>query len=411
MIRDSRLSGARPAQGSRILAVSPVPPWPPNGGTHHRVASQLRALSTLTGMPVDLVILRAPAAGPSAWFDAVNVVADVPLGPDNRVPGERMLRAVVFQKPIGIHRRLASAARHAQEMLGDQRYALHWIFKAEIADNWEPRGVPMIVDLDDIESRKTLAGMAAVAEQYPKSVRPLVAYRDRMSARGWGRLQASAVGRSSGYLVCAQEDADAIPGAPCFVVPNAVVGLPDDAADHPRPDAVTRILLHGTLTYAPNADAVQWLLSEIAPQVWSQEPEIVFQLAGRVSPELVERFKDDRIEFSGFVPDMLQLVQTAGVVVAPLRYGGGTRVKLIEAAATAAPIVATSIGAEGLPFTPGTDIVIADDAAAFARAIVSLARDPAARRSLGSAARATYVSQMSQDTVTRAVAEVLDAVL
>ena len=93
------------------------------------------------------------------------------------------------------------------------------------------------------------------------------------------------------------------------------------------------------------------------------------------------------MEFTGTVPDMRDEIAKAETCVVPLRIGSGTRLKILEAAAMGKPIVSTTLGAEGLDFVNGEEIVLADDPAKFAEAVAELLADPGARRKLGDAAR------------------------
>jgi glycosyltransferase involved in cell wall biosynthesis len=93
------------------------------------------------------------------------------------------------------------------------------------------------------------------------------------------------------------------------------------------------------------------------------------------------------VEFTGTVPDMRVEIASAAVCVVPLRLGSGTRLKILESSAMAKPIVSTRLGAEGLNFIDGQEIVLADEPAAFANAVLKLLNAPADRKRMGQAAR------------------------
>src|SRR5262249_18019984 len=112
------------------------------------------------------------------------------------------------------------------------------------------------------------------------------------------------------------------------------------------------------------------------------------------------------VRLTGRVPDIRPYVHESAVSIVPLRIAGGTRIKLYEAMAMGQPIVSTSVGAEGLTVTHGHDIVLADSAEAFADAVASLLRDPAARERLGRTARQGVERAFSWD---RAAGEFADA--
>jgi glycosyltransferase involved in cell wall biosynthesis len=97
--------------------------------------------------------------------------------------------------------------------------------------------------------------------------------------------------------------------------------------------------------------------------------------------------RNDHVEVTGGVEDIRAYVRDASVYVVPLRIGGGTRLKIFEAMAMGKAVVATSVGAEGLPVEHGKDIILADDPAEFAEAVSALLANPAAREKLGKAGR------------------------
>lgn len=151
-----------------------------------------------------------------------------------------------------------------------------------------------------------------------------------------------------------------------------------------------RILFCGTLSYPPNADAVRWLATDILPRIRRVEPGARLTVVGRGAPEDVERIAgaDPAIELLGWVDDLAPIFEASAVSVAPLRSGGGTRLKIVEALAAGRATVSTTIGAEGLSLDDGVHLRIADDAGAFAETVVELLRDRDARVRLGTGGRA-----------------------
>jgi glycosyltransferase involved in cell wall biosynthesis len=107
----------------------------------------------------------------------------------------------------------------------------------------------------------------------------------------------------------------------------------------------------------------------------------------------------NRVELTGFVPDLRPHLAAASVVVVPLRLGGGTRLKIVEAMAMGKPIVSTTLGAEGIDALPGRDILIADEPESFATSVVRLLDDAPLRARLGESARRLAVERYSWTTV------------
>jgi glycosyltransferase involved in cell wall biosynthesis len=134
--------------------------------------------------------------------------------------------------------------------------------------------------------------------------------------------------------------------------------------------------------------AAEHLIDHIWPLVALQVPGARLLIAGG-KPERVRQHAapPERVEFLGFVDDLSALYARAAVVCCPLLTGAGTRIKIIEAAAHGKAIVSTTLGAEGLQFRDGSEILLRDGAENFARACVHMLQDPATRETMGSAAR------------------------
>jgi glycosyltransferase involved in cell wall biosynthesis len=150
-----------------------------------------------------------------------------------------------------------------------------------------------------------------------------------------------------------------------------------------------RVMFLGSMDWPANIDGVDLFCQEIWPRVVEAVPDARFQVVGRNPPARIQRLASDSVEIVGGVPSVMPYLQGAPVFVVPLRIGGGTRLKIYEAMAAARAIVSTTVGAEGLDYTDGRDIVIADEPATFAAAVIRLLRDPAARLALGHGAGAT----------------------
>lgn len=144
------------------------------------------------------------------------------------------------------------------------------------------------------------------------------------------------------------------------------------------------IFFHGTLHYWPNTQAVAWLAEEILPRLLPRHPGLKALVVGVNPPRY---YAHSAIVFTGPVEDLPRHIAAADVCVCPVRSGGGTRMKLLEYFAAGKATVSTTKGAEGIRYTPGREIAIADDADGFADAVDALLRDAGARERMGEAAR------------------------
>ena len=150
------------------------------------------------------------------------------------------------------------------------------------------------------------------------------------------------------------------------------------------------LIFTGAMTYGANYEAMEFFLQDVYPLVKARQPGVTLRITGSTQGVPLRRLPlDESVLLTGYVDDVRPLIWDSAVCVAPLRVGGGTRLKILEAMALGRPVVATSKGAEGLEVTHGYDILIADDPATFADCILRLLADPSLRERLAQAARQT----------------------
>ena len=161
---------------------------------------------------------------------------------------------------------------------------------------------------------------------------------------------------------------------------------PAQPSQHDRPFTMGFL---GSMDWMPNIDAALYFVRDILPLVRASLPDARFKIIGRNPPARIRDLavRDVGIEVTGTVADVQPHVHDCDAIVVPLKAGGGTRIKIFEAMAMGVPVVSTTIGAEGLAVTHGEDILIADDDAAFAAALVRLASDCQFQQSLAKRAR------------------------
>jgi glycosyltransferase involved in cell wall biosynthesis len=167
-----------------------------------------------------------------------------------------------------------------------------------------------------------------------------------------------------------------------------------------------RVVFTGSMDWEPNIDAVEYFLSQIWPAIRKEFPDAIFQIVGRNPFPKVQRLASKSVQVTGTVPSVAEYLEKASVVVVPLRIGGGTRLKIFEAMAMGKALVSTSIGAEGLAVESGRDLLLADNAASFADAVLVLLHDGAIRRRLEQAA-VQLIAQYDWSRVVKQFAEVL----
>ncbi len=230
-----------------------------------------------------------------------------------------------------------------------------------------------------------------------------------IEARKMSAYETRTLSRFQHVIAVSDHDRDAMltlsPGCPITVVPTGV----DTEQYQVVPSVSGRpplIVFTGSMDWEPNIDAMEYFCRDVWPAVLAGFPDARFQIVGRNPHPRVQRLASSSVEVTGTVASVIDYLRTATVVIVPLRIGGGTRLKIFEAMAMAKAMVSTSIGAEGLDVTHGRDVLIADNAQAFADSILLLLRDPQLRRTYEQNA-ASLAARFDWSQIARRFADVL----
>jgi polysaccharide biosynthesis protein PslH len=219
------------------------------------------------------------------------------------------------------------------------------------------------------------------------------------------RLERRLCAEASLVLTCSEADErvlreDLLGGAPCQtrVVPN---GVDIDGFSAPGP-AETRghLVFTGSMDWAPNENAVLAFLDEIWPELERRFPDLRFFVVGRnPSGRLKARAGLRRVTVTGTVPDVRPFLRQALALVVPMRVGGGTRLKILEAFAARVPVLSTALGIEGIAAVPGVHHLQAETPAEFVAAVERLRGDPALGARLTAAAHELAALRYGWDVV------------
>ena len=181
----------------------------------------------------------------------------------------------------------------------------------------------------------------------------------------------------------------------------------------PVEETANSLVFTGSMDWLPNEDAMLYFVDAILPLIKQQCPDVSLEVVGR-SPSrklqaLAEREKSVRL--TGWVEDIRPFVARGSICIVPLRIGGGTRLKILEAMAMSKAVVSTSVGAEGLPVQAGENILLADTPGDFADSVVSLLRDSKERKRMGASARVLVQEKYSWPKVAENFARALHDVV
>jgi glycosyltransferase involved in cell wall biosynthesis len=384
-----------------ILFISPVVPRPDGIGIELRAFSHLQAIAE--NADVHLVLgMTQPQLAADLALDAarwlckrVTVIRLQPSGKmaTRRLPGlTALIRLFGLRQPCywpeaadaeGLSRELQKIAFETVFCFRIRSYVLFEYLYAV----GRPRNSKIFVDFDDIES-------LAIEREIPYLKCTLGFERTLVS-----RLEAietaiveSRIQRNVDVIsICSEADRLRLesrrPRASIFVLPNAI---PKARALPLRPlGPVAKLLFVGTMSFPPNEDAVLYFSEEILPRIRAAcHMSVSLTIVGhRPSANVRALAKDSAISVTGGVKSVEPYYDATDLVVAPVRFGGGTRIKILEALAFRRPVVATTLAAEGLQLRPGHDLLIADGAEEFALRCVELLCDESSRFNLATSGR------------------------
>jgi glycosyltransferase involved in cell wall biosynthesis len=230
------------------------------------------------------------------------------------------------------------------------------------------------------------------------------------AAANWRKLRREELGTyrsADGVYLCSAADErrllDQIPGVRTAVIPNGadVEYYRPHPAD-PAPDGRT-VVYFGLLSTVPNIDGVTNFAQNIWPRIAAAHPQARWKIIGGRLPPSLLALAGPRVELTGFVWVLRPHLAAAAAVVVPLRLGGGTRLKIVEAMAMGKAIVSTTLGVEGIEAIPGRDILVEDEPAAFADAVSRLLAEPSLAARIGQSARRLAVERYAWSRAARAL--------
>jgi glycosyltransferase involved in cell wall biosynthesis len=392
----------------RLLFLTPQFPYPPHKGTTLRNYNIIAELAQRH--EIDLLSFVDVPRGPSPLDGQCRRIATVPV--PQRPTWRRAIETVSSPWPdMGLRLWSKDFLQQLQAWLADGQYDVIQVEGLEVARYVSSTGSfssnetvhlkserkPLFV-FDDHNAEYLLQRRMAEAEIAMHGWNAGAVY----SSIQWRKLRRfeRRVCRQADRVVCVSEaDAEAIKqlntALQVSVIPNGV------DTDFYRRDRIAPLELSphtlvftGTMDFRPNVDAMLWFTQDVVPLIKREVPDVELCIVGQRPHARLDVLRGDpSITLTGAVEDTRPYTSAASVYVVPLRMGGGTRLKLLEAMALQAPIVSTTLGAEGFAVQHERELLLADSAAAFARAVVSLIDDRARARVLGEAGRSLAVQR------------------
>ncbi len=377
-----------------IVFISQIVPYPPHGGVSQRGFNLLRELGR--HHRVDFLAFIHPEAfrketdleeSRQVLGRFCSKLEYFRLWPKRSVAHKytAFLASVFYSKPFSVMaHRSAALERRFKQILGAEKPDLVHLDTIALASLGNFCGnVPVVLAHHNIESllMKRRANLESTL------------FRRWFAGRQAGLLSDYETKQSPRFplnIMVSDSDADylrqAVPVVRTIVVENGV----DTEYFQPRAGEEQRAVIYtGGMNMFANRDAVLWFLKKVWPLIKQKAPDLQFYAVGQNPPAEISNIADAdaSVKVTGFVEDIRPWVAKSSVYVVPLRVGGGTRLKVVDAMAQGKAIVSTSIGCEGIRVKDGIHVLIADDQSTFAQKVLSLLENKETRMRLGQEAR------------------------
>jgi glycosyltransferase involved in cell wall biosynthesis len=388
----------------RLLFIVQTLPFPPDGGVHIRTFHVMRLLSQLFDITALCFFRRAERPRPediAASLDGLRPYAHVEAFP---IPQEHdrsrfvwdHLRSVATRRPYTWYAYSSNEVRaRVRALVTGGRFDLAHIDSLDLACYLpELRGIPTVCAHHNVES--SLLRRRAAAEPGVRGA--YLAHQARLLERCERRWSG---GLAMNVAVSPHDQKELqrlAPDARFIQVPNGV----DVENFRPVRGRETGIVSVGGINWFPNRDALSFFCDDILPRVRKVSPDVTMSWIGRAEDDERAHYRGRHgVMLTGYVDDVRTPVHNAACFVVPLRVGGGTRLKILDAWAMGKAIVSTSVGCEGLDAVDGRNILIRDTPDGFADAVTQVLADPALRSRLGCAGRDTVERIYSWEVIGR----------
>ena len=395
----------------KVLYLTPRVPYRLDSGTAIRQFQLLTAYASIAD--VTLVSFRDADDGAhgdlgplTRYCDAVHTIPNHTTyrhSTFDKLPVWRQrLVQLCMSRPLPATLGFSDALRQLIEDIASEADLVH-VAKLPMAHHVEsilgkPSRPYLVLDLDDVETVARFRQLRTLS--LPRYGSALLGYLDLLRLARYQRRMLDSFDR---ILLCSELDKRRLGRPNALVVPNGTT-IPASARKEHQDDRT--ILFCGALSYAPNIDGIGYFVESIWPRILRAQPDARLLIVGKTPSAAVrELARHPRISIHADVPSVDAYYSRSTIAVAPLRMGGGTRLKIIEAFAFDVPVVSTAIGCEGLDVSDGEHLLIARDADEFARHCVTLLRTPALRARLIGRARALVESTYSWPSITASFAK------
>ncbi len=392
----------------KILVIGPIYPWPASFGGRMRLATTIDALRSVG--TVDLFVAARDHNSQRDEPDEGTVrrlgVCDFPRF--RRSVVERLSWFMRSDLPLELTGRDWSALRRAfADFVAGERYDVVWVSRLESYVAVAPLlNAPTILDLDNLEDDWHATRLSASETDGARDgfVGSLKRTQARRNIALWKKLQGTVARSVRATVVCSDTDRDRLGVSNAAVIPNSYERPLRPLGRVAVGDPPT-VAFQGALWYGPNADAARYLVERVAPLLRDRLPDVRVRLIGRMAADADPFSRYPWVDTTGWVPMIEPELERADLLAVPIRFGGGTRIKILEAFAHRIPVVSTPLGAYGLEATAGQHLLLADTPERFAEACAELLTDEVKRETLADEAETLFLERYqrctAQDSIRR----------
>lgn len=393
-----------------LLFLCQTLPYPPDGGAHIRSYHLYRMLAEEFNVTGLFFYRRATRSSEDAVLESLQGLGRLGRAEAFPIPQETSrprfvwdhLRSTLLRRAYTVFSYESRAFRsRLRDLLRSQEFDLVHMDSLDLS-GYAPElaGLPVVCGHHNVESallaRRAGAESSALRRRYLGLQARLTAEEEARFCPGF-----------AANITCSPIDSallrEIAPGSTVTEVPNGVdveFFQPSGSGDSPVDDGAGRIVFVGGYSWFPNRDGMEWFATDVLPLIRERRPGVEVTWIGRTPPEVERRYREAfGIHATGFVEDVRPYLAGADCVVVPIRVGGGTRLKILDAWAMGRPMVSTSIGCEGLEAVDGENILVRDEAEAFASGVEAVLADRALRSAVGSAGRRTAMERYAWSVI------------
>jgi glycosyltransferase involved in cell wall biosynthesis len=352
----------------RVLFLSPRQSWPAVSGAKLRDFHFAKALGERTRLTYAYFSHHSGEAPSLEQFPFCERLVAIPA-PKMYTPG-KVLRGMLGRWPLPVVNYTSPAMEEAvRELAGGESFDIVHLDSIHMAGYTQLMpGARITYNWHNIES-ELMSRYAASA------LSPARRIYGRVTARRLAALEKELLQNAFGHLVCSQREKDQLHA----LVPRARIAVIENGVDagafsqgSGSGNARKRLVFVGSMNYHANIDAAVWFTRDLWPAIHRRFPEWKLTLVGSNPAPAVLALRDEAIEVTGTVPSVAPYYEDALAAIVPLRTGGGTRLKILEAMAAGVPVISTTLGAEGLALSQGENILIADGEQSWMEALDSI---------------------------------------